>query len=100
MQNATALKLLGQIPFCQQCCKAVLRWNPRETSLLLLQSSQKAKFNYLTKISLGKITKELNLTTSLSRARQGGGGGQETLEFWQNSALRKGNLFPQYFPLT
>ena len=44
MQNATALKLLGQISFCQKCCNAVLRWKPsRETSLLLLQSSQKAK---------------------------------------------------------
>ena len=43
MQNATALKLLGQIPFCQQCCKAVLRGKPScETSLLLLQSSQNA----------------------------------------------------------
>ena len=44
MQNATTLKLLGQISLCQKCCNAVLRGKPsRETSLLLLQSSQKAK---------------------------------------------------------
>ena len=71
MQNATALKLLGQVPFCQKCCNAVLRWKPsRETSRLLLHSSQKAKLLYLTTISLGKITKELNLTIIFSRSRQ------------------------------
>ena len=101
ISNATALKLLGQIPFSQKRCNAVLRWKPsRESSLLLLQSSQKAKLiKLLNNNFFWKDGKGVELDNYLLTRASGEAWNWSAL-FWWNSTPTRGNLFSQWFPLT